>query len=540
MQTFSFKNALRENPNSRLIFWTLLLAFLLRFLTLLRNDPVAFDSAVYFEMAEFMRAGHWSASLAHPYPPFFPLLIAGLQEVGLSAEGAGLLLALACDLLVLFLLVAITRRIAGDRAALGAALLWAIQPYAVRLGIRALSDAPTAFFVALSLWSGLVALEKRKVTWAIGAGAASGLAYLARPEGIEPALALTGLYLFKFSARLHRRIGWAVAPLVGWAIVASPYVAYLSIESGSLTLSKKKSPAAMLRSMVSSDAPNATTETATAPANIPGQRQPEAKRQENLSAEPAAPHSVEKPNESGMRQVLWNVYVFQRPLVNGIHPIVLLFAAFAPWYFQRRKVRNDPRATALLVSLLVLHFGVLVGVALITSPSYLGGHHFFLMLLYLLPFSGAGLAVIIDWLQKQVPSLAWLPAGILTLATLATIPSSVLRSPERGAILRQGGIWIRDHSSSRPVVLTDAAKLTYHAGAQRVPFQGDLSEVVPRALGQGAQWIAFYSDGIDEISQSLQPQLAAGALALAAEFSERSGNRVYYLRIYRLQKTAQQ
>ena len=123
MQTFSFKNALRENPNSRLIFWTLLLAFLLRFLTLLRNDPVAFDSAVYFEMAEFMRAGHWSASLAHPYPPFFPLLIAGLQEVGLSAEVAGLLLALACDLLVLFLLVAITRRIAGDRAALRAALL---------------------------------------------------------------------------------------------------------------------------------------------------------------------------------------------------------------------------------------------------------------------------------------------------------------------------------------------------------------------------------------------------------------------------------
>jgi 4-amino-4-deoxy-L-arabinose transferase-like glycosyltransferase len=537
MRTILFKTALKERSSSALIFCILLVAFLLRILTLLRNDPVAFDSALYFEMAAFMRAGNWPASLAYPYPPLFPLLIAGLQEVGLSAEIAGLLLAAACNLLVLFLLVAITRRIAGERAALGAAFLWAIQPYAVRLGTRALSDAPTAFFVAVSVWSGLLALERRKITWAIGAGAASGLAYLARPEGIEPALALTALYLFKSAGRLHRRVAWVAAPLVGWAIVASPYVVYLSMEAGSLTLSKKKSPAAMLRSVISSDAPNVTTETASTLTKTPEQSQPETKPQENPSAEQSAPHSLERPHDFGLGRILRDIYIFQQPLVNGIHPIVLLFAAFAPWSLWERKDNTDSCATALLISLLALHLAVLVGVASSLSPSYLGGHHFLLMLLYLLPFAGAGLAGTFGWLQRRIPNLRQLPAGMLTLATLITIPSSVLRSPERGAILREGGIWIRDHSSSQPVVLTDAAKLTYHAGAQRVPLQGDLSKAVSLARGRGAQWIAFYSDGIHEISQALQPELASKSLALATEFSERSGKRVYYLRIYRLRKT---
>ncbi|MBF8279904.1 MAG: hypothetical protein HW385_1336, partial [candidate division NC10 bacterium] len=45
----------RSLPTS--IFWILLLAVALRALAWVRIDPVAFDSALYFEMADLIRTG---------------------------------------------------------------------------------------------------------------------------------------------------------------------------------------------------------------------------------------------------------------------------------------------------------------------------------------------------------------------------------------------------------------------------------------------------------------------------------------------------
>jgi hypothetical protein len=173
------------------------------------------------------------------------------------------------------------------------------------------------------------------------------------------------------------------------------------------------------------------------------------------------------------------------------------------------------------------------------TPAYLGGRHFFLMVLYILPFSGAGLAVTIRWLAARLPTLPWLPAVVLIAAASATIPSSVLRSPERGGILREGGAWIRNHSFGTPVVMTDAAKLSYHASAERVPFPDDYGQTVRLARAKGAQWIALYRDPTDEQAFSgLNKFVESGDLEPAVEFSERSGKRVYRLRIYRLRETA--
>src|SRR5574341_468021 len=253
----------RSLPTS--IFWILLLAVALRALAWVRIDPVAFDSALYLEMADLIRAGRWLEALAYPYPPLYPLLVAALQGLGVGAESAGLFIALVADLLVLFPLVALARVAVGETAAWGAAFLWAIHPSAIRLGVQALTDAPTALLVAIALWAGLRGLDECRPGWVVGAGAASGLAYLLRPEGIEPSLVLAALSIRRgemaghrdeeassllparhskrptLGKRALRRVAWVVAPLAGWALVASPYVAYISLEAGSLPLSKKKS-----------------------------------------------------------------------------------------------------------------------------------------------------------------------------------------------------------------------------------------------------------------------------------------------------------
>jgi hypothetical protein len=54
------------------------LALALRALTLARIDPVALDSAIYFEIAGLIEAGKWPEALAYPFPPLYPALIAAL------------------------------------------------------------------------------------------------------------------------------------------------------------------------------------------------------------------------------------------------------------------------------------------------------------------------------------------------------------------------------------------------------------------------------------------------------------------------------
>ena len=68
------------------ILWIFLLALGLRAFAWLYVDPVAFDSAGYFEIADLIRAGEWSRALAHQYPPLYPILIAAVQGCGVDAE----------------------------------------------------------------------------------------------------------------------------------------------------------------------------------------------------------------------------------------------------------------------------------------------------------------------------------------------------------------------------------------------------------------------------------------------------------------------
>lgn len=533
--------------------WFLLLAMSLRGIAAVRIDPVAFDSAVYFEMADLIRADRWSEALAYAYPPLFPALIASVQRVGVSAETAGLVIALAADLLVLIPLVAIGRTAAGEAAAWGAAFLWAIHPYAIHLGVQALADAPTAIFVALALWAGLRALDEGRLLWALGAGVASGLAYLLRPEGIEPALALAALYIRQgnpatghnsgasapASARgpggwalgrsAMRRVAWAMAPLVGWVIVASPYIVYISVEAGSITLSKKKSTSAMFHSLTSlqhtqgqrSREETAVPRTSSPLAAVGTQTRSEERRAKgdmateatstggapNIMAPQGSP--VLQPSEkasdhsskvAGARRQSWlrwmarSTYIFQKPLVNGIGPVILFFGFLALWSHRSQRAEGSSTARALLIGLLGLHLAILLGLAADHGATYLGGHHFFLMVLYALPFAGAGLASTLTWGTGRLRAPRWLAVVTLACFVAVTIGWVVTRRPGRGVAVRPAAAWIRTQAAGTPVVMTNITKLTYHAGAERVEPDGPYDDVLRNARARSAQFLVFYPD----------------------------------------------
>ncbi len=346
----------------------------LRGIAWFQYDPVTFDSALYFEMAALIQGGRWSEALAYDYPPLYAILIAALQPVAGTADAAGLLIAFTADLVILLPIVGITRRAAGEDAAWAAAFLWVVHPSAIRLAVQALSDAPTALCVAVALYAGLRAFEEHRLVWALGAGMASGLAFLFRPEGLEPALALAVFYAFMaqsakrkalsaqpfdrpfgdaqgpepveglrvpsevegrsaVSRSAMRRLGWVLAPVVGWALVAGPYVAQISVETGSLTLSKKKSAASLVRSAV----PLRVPESSRAQTAERGARTE--LREERKEAPVAGP--------GWLRGFGQSAYFFQRPLVNGLNPLLMVLSCVGLTKYSRaesRTVEPDSRA----------------------------------------------------------------------------------------------------------------------------------------------------------------------------------------------------
>jgi 4-amino-4-deoxy-L-arabinose transferase-like glycosyltransferase len=510
-----------------------LLGIVLRLIVLSWTDPVAFDSAIYFEMARFIRAGAWEKALAYDYPPLFPFLIASLEKLGVPTEPAGLLLACGFNLAIIFPLFLITRELAGRRAALAAAFLWAAHPYAVRLSVRALSDSLTACFVAVSIWMGVDALKRKKLLMALSAGMLSGFAYLTRPEGIEAALGLAALYALRteppayFSGRTDRiskRLLPATIPLLGWVLVASPYIASISLQAGMLTLSKKKS----VQSMVAAVAPLPGASEKLLPPAI--EESPRTKTETS-----DFPKSIE-PRVSGelsrLARAGWNVYIFQRPLVNGLYPVIIFFAIWGICRFRSGKSPDQSTVFTLLCALSGLHFFVIVGVASVAGASYLGGHHFFLLAVYLMPFAGAGFTAAVAQVKTRFANFSWAPAATIVVIAATIIPAPLTWHERRGDSLRLAGLWVRQRLPDGGRVASRDAKFAFHAGAQRLDLDGNYRAAIDQARKQGASFVGL--SGTDNDKNELQPLIRSGELELAAQFSETSGRQHYTYQVYRI------
>ena len=531
------------------ISWVVLLALALRVLAFWRFDPVAFDSAFYFEMADLIRAGQWSTVLTYDYPPLYPFFVVAVQWLLRDSEIAGVFVALTADVFVIFPLFAIARTAVGYSGAWATVFLWAVHPLAIGLGVQALTDAPTAALVAVSIWAGLYALEHRRLAWALTAGIASGLAHLLRPEGIEPALALAAVYWWRHSKlgapsstspeiqptwgsgfqtvrkSMLRSMVWVAAPLVGWAFVASPYIISISDQNGALTLSKKKSAIGFVQSLAGE---GMLTKSPQNPAVI----QPNGHTPDLLA--PGEPTAL----QSRFSRLITSIYIFQRPLVNGIHPVIWILILIAAWNSRFRATVGNRFARTLLLTLLGLHFAVLVGLAADHGADYLGGHHFFLMVLYGLPFAGAGLVQALSWMTERPWIPRWLPTVVLALLVAMPIVWLAVKGVGRGVAVRPAAVWIRSQVSfTTPVVLTNIAKLTYHAGAQRIELSGTYEEVLERARGRSAHYIVFYPDLIPTVSRDFLTRIDPAQLELVKVFPEASrSNPGQRLEVYRLRQ----
>ena len=200
----------------------LLVATLLRLWLASANAGLTMDSPLYVSMADSLAKGARAVGPAHHgYPALIAL--AGLVLPGRELPGRAI--SMLAGLLLVVLVYRVARANAPRWAAAIAASLVALHPL---LAVYSGPIMTETTFLAI-LFAALLALERRRPGTA---GLLFGASYLVRPEGLIAAI----------GAMLIGRSGWkgAARMAAGFALIALPYVGYLSWERGTFTLTPKE------------------------------------------------------------------------------------------------------------------------------------------------------------------------------------------------------------------------------------------------------------------------------------------------------------
>ncbi|MEO6526114.1 MAG: glycosyltransferase family 39 protein [Gemmatimonadaceae bacterium] len=171
--------------------------------------PLFPDETYYWDWSRHLAGGYFD------HPPMIALLIrAGTATAGLLGAAPSpfsiRLFPIAAGAVASLAAAAIARRIAGDRAARTAAIVFALMPLAATGLVLATPDAPLLAWSAVGLYCVVAALQSpvrsgRSLAWWSAAGAALGLAFASKYTSILLPLTITAAVLARPSLRVRLR-----------------------------------------------------------------------------------------------------------------------------------------------------------------------------------------------------------------------------------------------------------------------------------------------------------------------------------------------
>ena len=218
----------------------LLVAFFLRLGFMLHFTPViSGDGCEYIRMGIDLRDGKpltgsfdWPETM---YGTLYPVLIAGVSKLGLSAEHAAYLLSLLFGTGLVFAAFLLARYVYGTRVAYLAAALFAVFPIFIGLSGSVFNETIYLTLWLFGIYWSLRALDSFRARDFLLAGVFFGLSTLSRPEAFAyPAFIIlaTGI------VALLRKISWlkalrGAALLFGaWLILMAPYAVFQHRHTG--------------------------------------------------------------------------------------------------------------------------------------------------------------------------------------------------------------------------------------------------------------------------------------------------------------------
>jgi 4-amino-4-deoxy-L-arabinose transferase-like glycosyltransferase len=236
----------RSKSDAYFLILIVLLAFGIRLYWMTEHAVViTTEGADYARQGEnFLHGNGFRGIMGHQElldPPGYALLIAGVTFLIRNSETATKVISLLLGVGLILPLYFLCLRVYGRITALFAAGLVAVHPIFVGLSSTAYSETVYIPLVMSGIFFGLVASESSKIFDAAMAGICFACAYLTRQEAI-PFLTITSFWIL-FHGFLRRAAGQAAvafsAMILAFALLAAPYVIYLSVHTGHFRIEAK-------------------------------------------------------------------------------------------------------------------------------------------------------------------------------------------------------------------------------------------------------------------------------------------------------------
>lgn len=474
-----------------------LLALALRALRWWQTPAIMNDGPIFIAQARAMAAGDWTRSLGYDQHPLYSLLTMLAERVTGDWVTAGVAVSIVSGVAAVLFLYALLRDTFSRRIAGIGAVLLAVHPYALTFSSDVQSDGLylAAFVGALALlWKGL---ERRSLWFAAGAGLASGIAYLARPEGagvILIGLAVVSLESARRRWPLMGAARWTIALGLGAALAMAPYIALLSERAGTLTFTQKKSIQNLLgidafESWIDLDWLQMREETPHAPPPFaPRELAPQL-----LSVVPSPKGSLgQGANAAALSELVQNALSAARYEIV----LVILLGLWA----LRGPMELRGRFMLLAAALYSL---VLYG--LVTQAGYVSRRHTLPVSVLLFGYAAAGVPVLgrgilrvagtVVRVQRPIQIRSAVAAGLIAVAALSL--GKGLRPHRQSALSeRLAAEWILEHGVSGEAVAAGKHRVAFYAEAPWVdPRRAPRDEpLLPYLRRQGVRYLVLDED----------------------------------------------
>lgn len=451
-------------PERFALLWLFALAVLVRTIVATRTSVIFEDGPFFLEISRAFSEGRFADAFAHPYHPLYSALVSAVPPLFADAERAALAVSIAGGAAAVVATFVLLREAFDERVAWIAGVLFAVSPYPVRFTSDVASEGVyLAFFVAsvACFWCGMA---RNRHAWLWAAGAASGLAYLARPEGAG-LLVIGSLWCAWRFARGERSAveaaGEAARVLAGGLVFVLPYMALVSQQTGDVALSGKKSLARTLGLSGEVGASGLGLLVGLLLVVVAVLGAAAYVRRSNAQQIVARVFLAGAATAGSLFAVLAfdEARQFAMIVVSTLRPEVLLVIAVGIFAVRRAGWRERD---AFFFFAFAAYAAVLVG--LLLNYGYLSRRHFVPLMPFALGYAGAGVIAIASALAatlRRKPGV--LAVAICLLLALIAAPKTLHDHRQDVAAQRAAAEWIAQQADARGRVAATKRRIGYYA-----------------------------------------------------------------------------
>jgi len=470
----------------------ILLSFglLLRLYTFSQIYMIAIDGAFqYIPVAKLYYHGEYLQALAQPQLPLYPFLISLLAHVIGDFELAGQLISIIFSLLAVFPLYLIGRSIFGPRAAFWTTILYLINPLMLYCSVDVLKEGLLVFLFLSSVYCSLRFLQEGKRRWLLWTVVFAAAGALVTIIALV-VLVVMGVWLGYGSLcgrvkerELAYRYLWVVMAVVGIVLI----FLIPGVLGWEFLITKK--PYKVIEGIF---------------------------------------YRWFVYDWPGLSQIGQSALAIVGRFIEKAGALPFNLALFGlGWRVKVKEFGAEERYLASLIGVLIVIFFP----NLIASGRY---HLPGIFLLYL--WAGFGFAKIRELINrrfKRYPRLAAITLVMILLATILPISLKPQRLDKIGH--KEVGLWLREHTLTLPLILTDDYRVAYYAGGTYalIPPKATPKEIVEKGRKEKADYLVVEGKGTG-ISDAFSPFEKKGELELVLHHPYGWKGRTMY--VYKMKK----